>query len=510
MRSACSRIPSTLRTMENALPISFETEFVPTSPKLTTRYDNEKKVTKSFLSIPSRFDNSGVFSKPAPMPPSWKSFVNPEGSIYFVHDSASTRIITDTPISEEQFPRFSNLIQYFEAHLLQQEIKLADTTEVYIQFDDSGYGCRYHYYIVDHITQQICWLEPVASGDVGFHSAASLSHLELQVKAEYFDHVQFFPSHEAEGRNMALPQLLGIFLQARTGASNICIDECPESEFAAIDHLTSPTATFGLSVEDNERACDILRTFQGLDHNSVEATWTAARLWHMVFNERFLNHYGEEVTRLDAGHSITDLPTREISSPFICISRVLCQVPEDYVHKLEIVWSDETVTQTRWRGLALEIHEEWKRAGAVGLAFLLSNCLIALAGQNLAALSVGIVLAQATLIASVALAVMYRQMPAYTTTDAIAFLSKACDEQRGFEKIAVFFSLPKALMCWTMVASAAQSLPVLLSFQRLDIWYGAFVLCICVMALVNLLLKMEPTILSWFGTRRDGRPQLDV
>lgn len=58
--------------------------------------------------------------------------------------------------------------------LKEKQVTLAYTVEVYLNPSEDGETCLY--YLVNHETKVLSWLEPVATGDIGLKPAVSDDH----------------------------------------------------------------------------------------------------------------------------------------------------------------------------------------------------------------------------------------------------------------------------------------------------------------------------------------------
>lgn len=110
------------------------------------------------------------------MPPLWIEHVNPEGSRYFVNNSGTFAIVTDTPIrSQELWLKLFQGIQSVHALIENAKLCLQPTSELYIRV--CGNNSVYDYYFVDHETQTEFWLEDVNAEALDLPEYTSNDHL---------------------------------------------------------------------------------------------------------------------------------------------------------------------------------------------------------------------------------------------------------------------------------------------------------------------------------------------
>lgn len=88
----------------------------------------------------------------------WTTYVNPEGSPYYVNHTK--HIVTDDPIRREEIcKKITNWQQQLEVHVNVEGLQMPEDYEVYITVDPRSDRCRY--YFVDHTAQVVFWLEEI-------------------------------------------------------------------------------------------------------------------------------------------------------------------------------------------------------------------------------------------------------------------------------------------------------------------------------------------------------------
>ncbi len=88
----------------------------------------------------------------------WTTYVNPEGSPYYVNHTK--HIVTDDPIRREEIcKKITNWQQQLEVHVNVEGLQMPEDYEVYITVDPKSDRCRY--YFVDHTAQVVFWLEEI-------------------------------------------------------------------------------------------------------------------------------------------------------------------------------------------------------------------------------------------------------------------------------------------------------------------------------------------------------------
>ena len=116
-----------------------------------------------------------TFNRPQYLPPGWRSYVHPEGALYF-HRRSPLNVVTGDDLSSVAA---SSHIHYWSDEVMKMfgeiGIPLSDSYELLLEFNEDQLSCGY--YIVDHLKRCIFWLEPVSTDDVGMGPAFSMEHL---------------------------------------------------------------------------------------------------------------------------------------------------------------------------------------------------------------------------------------------------------------------------------------------------------------------------------------------
>lgn len=100
---------------------------------------------------------------------------NAEGKVYFVLDHSIRFIIEQSmygPEVQEQVLSWASTIVEI---LKEKETTLPLSAEIFINISEDGETC--FYYIADHATKTIAWLESVSSDDISVRPAVSDEHL---------------------------------------------------------------------------------------------------------------------------------------------------------------------------------------------------------------------------------------------------------------------------------------------------------------------------------------------
>lgn len=112
-------------------------------------------------------------NSPRYLPEQWSPHVHPEGQKYFSR-SIALRVVTD---SYMYTPSIAEKVMYWvpniEKRAADRGFILSDSVELYIQIDDED--CNY--YLADHATKTIFWLDEYETSELGLLPVVSSSHL---------------------------------------------------------------------------------------------------------------------------------------------------------------------------------------------------------------------------------------------------------------------------------------------------------------------------------------------
>jgi hypothetical protein len=132
---------------------------------------------------------------------------------YFYHPS--NRVITDSYIRDSR--TLKNLQLHIEDLwniISERAIALSEDCDIFVQLDDDLQVCNY--YIVDHASRTLCWLDEVNSEDIGLPWATCGAQQKHALAEEYWAHVEFFP-HRMLAIPMAALELANILTFGRGG-----------------------------------------------------------------------------------------------------------------------------------------------------------------------------------------------------------------------------------------------------------------------------------------------------
>ncbi|CAL1699554.1 unnamed protein product [Somion occarium] len=326
----------------------------------------------------------------------------------------------------------------FAETVREQGIVLAPSVEVYLEPNEDGEFCRY--YLADHVARVIFWLEPVSTEEVGLQPAISDEHLRHALEELYWNHVEYFPSHETIGLDLRLDELSGVLVQ--------CL----------ADRLTSETSTFPFTEQQCNSFIQVVRNCREIGTAAPARTrWSIARLWAIVCNHRFMTHYAQEHARLSRDQSILDISPVYPSRLFSLSSHVLFKIPEMYNVSFENLWADSVVYQNEWREFIPRCREEWILSTVLSFAVLICNLLILTSPHGTCLLSgLSVAFSVAAVAAGTILLTRHQRSSSWTAAMAADYLVDARKERSGFHLVSCLFSLPRGLLLWALATFSIQ------------------------------------------------------
>jgi len=447
----------------------------PTTPAQSGRYFGTGKNQLSHKLIsPGSYSYARALEPPY-LAADWSVCTQPEGQRYFFN--CKSRVVTETNIYiEKANKRVSYWIKTLEDLVQSRGIELLVSVEVFLHVEANAdeFDGDCWYYLVDHASRSVFWLEELSTEDLGIPETASSSQLRWALEEQYWNHVEYFPMHLSGIPISVARELVSVFVHARA------------------DHLTSSVGTFPYSATQCK---DFSELVQG--HLSNQSSQTiidgsficvVARFWSQVARHRFLNFYGEEFARLSRDQSMLDAASS--SNPFYIrlLSRLLFNEPASFLKELEKLWVDNLVYAEPWKQFMIASLNEWKEALQWTAALIIVHSLFfsfEIGSQPVALASLAL---SVTGFISGLMLTHYHRMPLYLdTSDAANFLSQAYHSSLGLRPLAIVYALPRALLFWSTGLMALQAGSAV--FRTTDIYIGSgllflAVITVCLMSCV--------------------------
>lgn len=388
------------------------------------------------------------------LPEGWTTLVHPEGSRYFLNEKQRT--FTEVNIFDPQIHKgIEDYMQYLWSGLrsiIKQENRRLDLTQVDlvlelkrndVAIDNSGIAW---YYFVNHNSRCLFWLHESDVEDVlrDCKGIRSLSHIRLAIQAQYWLHWEYFP-------DLCL-------------VSQDHVDEIKDMLMhATCDHITSKRSS---ALGDVIELKDYISVVNGLKVHSrekqrMQRCHTAiiiGRIMKLFSENQFTNFHGEDCVRLISDktvHGWTYTPSllMVVVAPFLFLD------PMTQVQKLHKAFVDETPSTARWNALSLKLKRQLKDSNLLATVLLSVNVgfldisTVDTGGRS--AIQIISYMSLVTSLGSIILGmflVWHEQTSGDNTAlEAASFALKIHDEKHGLEKLAIIYSIPKALLMWGMI-----------------------------------------------------------
>ncbi|KAI5122675.1 hypothetical protein M0805_007935 [Coniferiporia weirii] len=380
--------------------------------------------------------------------PDWKSYTHPEGQVYFSRECNGLVYLTEANLDEIKTldmieSAMARIEQVFE---LCRSVLASAKIEVLLEHTSDG--CSY--YMMDLNNRRIFWFDEFDASQLmpGVFGIEKLDHLCHLFDYEYWMHVEHFSCHRKLEEGI-LEELLGIL------------------NYGTIDFMTSTESTSAYDTSDTSSLVETIKHLKTLyeTNKSLEYVTTgAARLMAVFANERFYNFHGYHGARLDAGHSIRGGATKKRSWLIRLLSPVLFYVPETHLATLDEIYVDGIIKTVRWRPFQSKLRDDWNSFVLIStvllsasVAFLAVPSVQAVDDQGLwtSPAAIPCLVSIITSLGSIAIGLLIIQQVRISVQEAdrsLTYLQKRRRSEFGLEIMAIQYSLPYALLMWSMIS----------------------------------------------------------
>ncbi|KAH9962948.1 hypothetical protein BC827DRAFT_1375672, partial [Russula dissimulans] len=241
-----------------------------------------------------------------------------------------------------------------------------------------------------------------------------------------------------------------------------------------VDVLTSKSSTLPYDDDTMQKMIGLVQSAKQADGGKTYYTAGVTRLLSFFAHWRFLYFHGQRHARLVRDQSVYDKPQRERSILITLLSPLLFLAPEVHLREMEKLWTDEVIIETVWKSFMTKLLEEWEDVILWSAVMLTANVgflaipgvvLSNLNGSNLTSASQVLIFTSSSQIASslsveasigsivigLLLVRHNRSKQKEDPAGASAYLFSNSHRIFGLEPMAVIFSLPWALLMWSMV-----------------------------------------------------------
>ncbi|KAI0346482.1 hypothetical protein BDW22DRAFT_1481531 [Trametopsis cervina] len=407
------------------------------------------------ITIPKRDKGKEMFIQPVtlrferePMTSGWVRCIHPEGALYYYN--AEKRIYTeaylDDPLVLDKIEKcISTLFEEHEITLEQQ--KIIDESDLVLEIyheDDSMCG----YYFANHESRTLFWLdEQNMQYDLHeVHGELTPSHMKYAMERFYWLHMFLFPHN-----HWLDPKIVSEAKAMLTWAS--------------IDELTSPTSPSLFGAEKLMQFISLVDQVENMLHDDC-ATATIGRILAEFAQEHFLNYHGERGARINSNQSVHTHKLPYHSSLRTIVFLALFNGPNTYLSAIEDIYTDDIVRTRSWKAHESKLKEGWEEyvlcSGVLLNANIALLALPHLIPDNVASSTAGQVASYLSMLTSMGSMIigllLQRQHRRYYGNDefaAVRYLTTYVVRAGSIARLAVVYSLPHALLMWSMIAFLA-------------------------------------------------------
>lgn len=381
------------------------------------------------------------------LPEGWSAHVHPQGARYFLH--AQTRTYTESDVCS---PDVLNDIVYF-SNYLHGELRIAiDTKKIDIEYDDvelvlepKKAGCAEIvccYYFVNPAERCLFWLDEYDAEDMlgECRGVTALSHKRLAVQAQYWKHWEMFPN---------LCQI----------AQDI-LDELKELMLhATCDHLTTTRSAAALSADELKQYFEIVKWIRvNSSCDRAHAVVIIGRLMHTFCRNQYLNFHGQPCARLSVDQTVRGWSYKP-SIYMTVFAPLLCMAPVAHVRSLHTSFVDDLASTSEWKIFITRLNGQLQNLNLLGTVLLGANVgFLAIqsvdSGGGRSPTQIASYMSLVLSFGSIALGLTFITLDLTGRdrgSEASRFLQRMNDGKHGLEKLAMIYSLPYALLMWSML-----------------------------------------------------------
>ncbi|KAJ7359250.1 hypothetical protein DFH08DRAFT_406908 [Mycena albidolilacea] len=427
----------------------------PVTPENIQRYTRKTTIPDD----PTKFqlEPLTIFVTANPPPPGWTTCQHPEGAQYFFHEEK--RVFTDANLFDntsltfihENIDKVHDFLRVHNVHL-NPGVDLVLDEYVY---DDGSKGCQY--YFVNHRDRCVFWMDhgdsdlfSVTQEVKGMKSASQIRH---ELEAQYWLHCEYYPR--------------------AFEVTHKIVDELRDTVLHAFgDVVTSQTSTVSWKIDDLKNMITLIDGFsknvgKHADKKFSGSSCLVARLMYLFARHRVYNFHGEPGARLNVDQSV--YPTVEKRTALIkMLSPLLFYAPDFHLVSLHAIYADGLIRHSGWSEFVTRLNNEWHEFTICATVILNANVAF-LAIQSVdnggvtsftrSPTQISSYLSTLTSIGSIIIGLLlvkhYRDRDRAPAADAANFIFYRTHPTLGLETLAVLYSLPYAMLMWSMVSFLA-------------------------------------------------------
>ncbi|KAJ7741403.1 hypothetical protein DFH07DRAFT_964959 [Mycena maculata] len=427
----------------------------PGTPESVGRYDRKVAVPDE----PTRYTIPPLTISMLPVaPPSgWTACQHPEGALYFHNEEQ--RVFTDLNLYDHDSLEFvtknvHTILDFLRVH----GVQLADDVDLVVDeylYSDETKGCQY--YFVNHKDRSVFWMDKAESDMFSITSElngmTSASHIRHELEAQYWYHCELFP------RSL--------------GVTHAIVDELRDIVLHALgDLVTSATSTVSWKVEQLDHMLSLIDGFtknvgKNMDSKFDGSSCLVGRLMCVFVRARVYNFHGEPNARLNVDQSVySTVHTR--SWLITLLSPLLFYAPDFHLEGLHTIYTDGLIRHRGWAEFITRLNNEWQEFTLYGTVVLNANVAFlsiqsvdqnGQSAPNRSPAQISSYLSMLTSIGAVIIGLLLvkqnRNRDRVTAPVAAEFIANRNHRTLGLETLAVLYSLPYAMLIWSMVSFLA-------------------------------------------------------
>ncbi|KAG2154240.1 uncharacterized protein EDB93DRAFT_1248442 [Suillus bovinus] len=384
------------------------------------------------------------------LPEGWTAHVHPEGARYFLH--AQTRTYTESDVCS---PEILNDIIYFSNYLHGELRHAIDTKMIDIDYDDvelvlepkkavcADIICCY--YFVNPSERCLFWLDEYDAEDMlgECRGVTALSHKRLAVQGSILVCIT------TESR----------FPKINEFAHDI-LDELKELMLhATCDHLTTTRSAAALSADELKQYFEIVKWIRvNSSGDRAHVVVIIGRLMHTFCRNQYLNFHGQPCARLSVDQTVRGWSYKP-SIYMTIFAPLLCMAPVAHVRSLHTSFVDDLASTSEWKIFITKLNGQLQNLNLLGTVLLGANVgFLAIqsvdSGTGRSPTQIASYVSLVLSFGSIALGLTFITLDLTGRdrgSEASRFLQRMNDGKHGLEKLAMIYSLPYALLMWSML-----------------------------------------------------------
>ncbi|KAJ7924867.1 hypothetical protein B0H13DRAFT_1976454 [Mycena leptocephala] len=414
-------------------PMAVPPQLRPILPKELLRYEPKPRVSTdpaTFAVKPLQTE----FHSESTLPPGWVAMSQFEGQVFFYHKEKNA--ITETWLYYTDLcNKITDYIQMIDDLCDGNLLQIPENSELVLELRCDEVGETFcGYYFAHTETRSIFWLEDFCiAGCLEEVKGGWLDpqHTNLRKHFEYFETIHVTPT-------IVLRELREMVVNALTDTMTSHLSTVTHTE-KQLANMLKIIEEANKDLKDGGRGCPLA-------------------IGKCIFksDERFLNFYGQESSRLTRYQPIYNEPPPKRSWRISILSPILFYGPDEHLHSLDKIWVDKIAAKEPWSRWIGKLTSEW--AEHTAFATILLNANVALlevpgvAGAGPVPQSLPQIFSSISLVLSVGSAVLGLMLVRQHRTKRIGTAEEAVNffTTHDRETTAIFYSLPYALLMYGM------------------------------------------------------------